>query len=134
MSHVTNVMMQFDGADGDEGYDPEDDPNDSVNLPLIQAIVEKLTGGGQRFNEITGGAGEDDSPGRCWGGSKFPEADVLAAAFNYLPISNFIAELSKLEWRRPELFRLFIQDQDYNAFGVWVMRDGKIVNVVEQDE
>lgn len=36
-----------------------------------------------------------------------------------------------MTWRAPDRFRLFVQEQEENAFGVYVMRDGKLVKVVE---
>ncbi|MES2179822.1 MAG: hypothetical protein V4550_18320 [Gemmatimonadota bacterium] len=129
MSLVTNVMMQFSGADGDKEED-EEFGTDFKNLEAIQALVRKLADG-QIFSEITD-SNKHYSAGSNWGGSKLPETTVLAAAFNYLPLKDFIAAIGEMKWKEPHLFRLFVQEQGYGAFGVWIIRDGKLVQVVEQ--
>jgi hypothetical protein len=120
MSQPTDVILQFDGIDGDPGYDPENDPNDSDKMVLVQKIVARLTEDGQQFKLLTK-CGE-----RFWGGGKVPGCYLFAGTFNYLPLDDFIAELNKLEWREPEAFRMFVQEDDDRAFGVWVIRDGAL--------
>lgn len=123
MSVVTNVMLQFDGVDGDTGFDPDEDPNDHENMLRIQTIVRKLTEG-QSFKSISNSTSS-------WGGNKVPECQLFAAAFNHLPLGEFISELNKLTWLRPEMFCLFIQEQDDETFGVWLIQDKKVIQVVK---
>ncbi len=128
MSLVTNVMIQFDGVDGDGGYDPGADPNDSDKMPLIQEIVKELTGSSQEFQDLC------EARKNNWGGSKAPECQLFGGAFNYLDIDDFVRRLGELEWHRPEALRLFVQDQHEDAFGVWIILDGRLVRVVEPME
>jgi len=130
MSQVTNVMLQFLGCDGDSYWGDDD----AANVARVQAIVGELADG-QQFKDITSQRDEGPpQPGNFWGGSKYPECDLLAGAFNYLPLDQFIAKIEKLTWRCPAFFRLFAQSQECDAFGVWVIRDGKIVCVVPETE
>lgn len=127
MSYVTNVMLQFDGCSfREDGGAPEGLEGDSANRGKIDEITARLASG-QVFRLIT-------REGRAsnWGGGKNAECDLLAAAFNYLPLEDFIKELESLTWSSPEMFRLFVQRQGSDAFGVWVIKDGKIVCVVEE--
>lgn len=124
VSVVSNVLMQFSGADGDE-YAGREFGTDFDNLARVQELAREFGGG--TFKEITA-----QPNGNAWGGSKYPECTLLGAAFNGLSLADFIDGLEKLEWREPKLFRLFVQGQQSDAFGVWVIRDGKIVCVVEE--
>lgn len=127
MSVVTNVMLQFLGCAGDTYWDDDD----AANVARVQEIVGRLAGG-QQFKDIISQCDDRPSPGESWGGCKYPECDLLAGAFNYLPLDEFISELEKLTWREPGFFRLFVQGQEADAFGVWLMHGGKITCVVPE--
>ncbi len=135
MSNVTNVMMQFSGANGD-AYEHEEFGTDFPNLALVQKSIVELGDGAPLKHVAAHGddepGPEEGQPGSGWGGRKYPETTVLAGAFNYLQLEEFIEALQKLTWREPDQFRLFVQGQDADAFGVWIIRNGKIVEVVEQ--
>ena len=116
MSCVANVLIQFDCLEPDV-----------QNVAKLHEITERLCQ--QRFRSLVDSRARD-----LWGGSKAPECDLFGAAFNYIPLDEFFAELEKLEWECPNLIRVFVQRQDDNAFGVWVMREGKMVCVLEADQ
>lgn len=133
MSNVTNVMLQFYGADGDEYEHLELGGTDYPNLLKVQALIKEFGDGGELRHIAAHGENEPQTPSN-WGGKKYPQTHVLAGAFNYLQLEEFIAALEKLEWCEPRFFRLFTQGEDSEAFGVWVMREGKIVCVVEEEQ
>lgn len=132
MSNVTNVMIQFYGVDGD-AYAHKEFGTDYPNLAKIQTLIKELGDGAELRHIAAHGEGEEQKES-LWGGGKYPQTHVLAGAFNYLQLEEFIAVLEKLEWSEPRLFRLFTQGEDSEAFGVWIIRDGKIVCVVEEEQ
>lgn len=57
--------------------------------------------------------------GECWGGSKVPECDVYAAAFNHLDWDQFKTWLESLPWiDRSVVLVLRMRDGD-KSFSVW---------------
>lgn len=113
------------------GEDPDEDllfgKTDAGNTAKLDEITMRICEQ-QRFKCIT------HSQIHCWGGGKNPETTVFAAAFNYFQLGEFFEELEKLEWQRPDLLRVFVQRQESNAFGVWIMCDGKMTCVLSEAE
>lgn len=102
MSYVTNVMLHY-GLE-DEG-----------KLEEINALVAPLNNG-QEFRDITSGPSVD-----LWGGHKYPEVNLVAAAFNYWDDDATKKALAGIEWERPDLIQLFICDQEDDAFSLYVL-------------
>ena len=115
MSLVTNVMIQLD------------DLADKANLAALDDLTRDSTADGHQILRCI----TDRDPGEFWGGSKYPECGIWAAAFNYLEIDAFLAGIEAMTWHAPKCFRLFIQEQEDDAFGVYLLRGGKLVKVVE---
>src|SRR3990167_7451597 len=122
MSTITSILLQFDGL----AFAHTDDPDgDGDLLPQVQAIVRGMTAC-LEFKSIT------NPPADWYWGGLVPECDLLAGAFNCFDLDEFFEELEKLQWTHPGAIRVFVQREHSRAFGVWVMRDGKMVCVLEE--
>lgn len=60
----------------------------------------------------------------AWGGTKVPEVDVWAAAFNYIAPQLVLDRISSIQWKEPENVQVFIQDQDADRFDIYEFRGG----------
>ena len=119
MSQPTTVMIQFN-AIGDPDHDLPDVPTDFKNTAAIQEIVARLCDAGDRFEPLTG-----------WGGWCAPQADpIYGGCFNYFFVDEFMRALEQLDWVEPDLLRVFIQTEDDDACGVWIMHEGQMVPAV----
>lgn len=99
MSHVTNVLLH-------------------VGI-LEEVTLEEINSGsseqeGQTLQDLSWG-----SAGELWGGHKWPETKLSAAAFNYLRREALMAHLSRLSWTCPEDVQLFIKGQGDEKFTVY---------------
>lgn len=72
--------------------------------------------------------GTDDETG--WGGWKNPEARLYGGVLNHADLPAVVRRFEQTPWRRPELVQLMINDQEQWAFRVWMLREGRAVQVV----
>lgn len=107
MSYVTNVMLHY-------GLE------DMHRLGEINAATAPLNNG-QEFRDICGAI--DQEEGTRWGGNKFPEVELVAAAFNYWDQDATMTALAAITWKRPDLVQLFICDQEDDAFSLYTITD-----------
>jgi len=92
----------------------------------------------QCLREITRGytlshPAEEREKVRClWGGSKYPECDVFAAAFNFLRWDEFKAWIEDLPWIARDQVRVLVMGEDHRAFEVWTFgRGGQLERVLD---
>ncbi|MFB8237152.1 hypothetical protein ACFC58_11440 [Kitasatospora purpeofusca] len=60
----------------------------------------------------------------AWGGTKNPPA-CYGAAFNHLPLDDFLRIVGELTWTEPEAFQLFVmteQDERYQVLSLAELR------------
>lgn len=112
MSRVTNVMISVD-------YE------DDATMRARFASGAKHAWAGW-FTEITSAAA--DPFWICTG--KRPECSVWAGAFNHLNRGALFADIESAPWLAPECVQVFMLDDDDRTFGVWMLRDGRLVQLL----
>ena len=127
MSRVTNVIVSH-------GFD-EREAVEHLRRPI------ETDSRGQRLRCISGPEpGEREYDGTDWrmadgwGGTKVPEVDVWAAAFNYVADYRIIDHVAACPWKEPEYVQVFIQGQEEDRFTVYEFRDGALVAVLHGDD
>ena len=116
MSLVTNVIVSCDGEY--EGVKELTKPCDWSDMCQGQALAQ--IAGCDYKTEVK----DEKRPDDFWGGSKFPEVDLFAAAYNYLDRTAMLRWLLSLPWSDPESVQVFIKGQDSERFDVYHLRDG----------
>ena len=96
MSYVTNIMICGLCAS---------DHLEEINTWLKKNYVEKY---GRNYEVVMKEIGD------YAGGNKKMETDILAGAFNYLDLEDFIKFLKNIDWDNET--DLFIQDEDDDTF------------------
>ncbi|MFI2368360.1 hypothetical protein [Streptomyces sp. NPDC018833] len=99
-----------------------------VLAPYMDEVMEPLT----RKND-----GSD--PGRTWSGAFTPVrldwggpllGHVWAAEFERVRNrTGLLKHLESLPWPYPEFLQVMIRDQDDECFGLWMLRDGRLVEI-----
>lgn len=59
---------------------------------------------------------------RSCAGDKYMQSTVLAGAFNYLPLDEFVKVIESAPWECPEYVQLFIKEEHEERFkeiGLW---------------
>jgi len=109
MSHVCTLMLSV-------GYQPG---GDGITLKKVNEWFTKEHGHTDRsgLKSLT-----DEPASEFWGGTKFPQADIWAAAINYLDIEEFMEYLASLPWRYPSQTQLFVKDEHDDRFAVYVLK------------
>lgn len=134
MSNVTNVIL-LPGEQWPEVKGPwpswdflaEQDCLQKAILTSHEAPEEDERGRrlGPSLRDIAEGEAADE-----WGGSKRPETEVYAAAFNHLDYDVFKAWVEGLPWLAPNQVRLLVHGQDDDSWAVLVLRGGKLVELL----
>lgn len=114
MSVVTNVMLSHSILEPPE-------VREAITAPALRP--------GASFDQKLANI-SDDEAGDNWGGSKWPEVDVWAAAFNHIDVAAFREQIAAIPWKEPELVQLFIQNQWADKFDVWEFRSGQLICVL----
>lgn len=96
MSYVTNVLLSFSIMEDAEARVAE------VNENLAEHSQ------GQKLGDIW----QSD----VYGGSKYMEVPLYGAAFNYVEAARFIEAVRSASWKEPEHVRVYVCDQDDDAF------------------
>lgn len=134
MSLVTNVIVLPGSQQPDSsGIGDRDSVRGLIDreqelLRLLQGTYEPGENyRGQCLKEITTGytlgapTPKGDGKDRClWGGTKFPECDVFAAAFNYIDWDKFKAWVEALPWLAYDQVRVLRMGEEDRAFEVWI--------------
>jgi hypothetical protein len=88
-------------------------------------------------DEVMGPLTRDDEE-RTWQGRFVPIQSQWAGSFGIgwatefqrmRPRSGLLKHLESLPWPRPESVQVLIHDQDDDCFGLWMIHDGKLVEV-----
>jgi hypothetical protein len=93
MSHVTNVLISV-------GYE------DAETIALFKKWFDEKAGG---IRSLSRGSAES-----LWGGTKYPECNLWAGAFNYLDTEGMVAHLKSVPFGGE--VRVFMQGQEENVF------------------
>lgn len=101
MSYVTNVMVSAPCE------------NKTAIAELTREGAWKASDS-QRLLSLTDG----DAAGH-WGGSKWPECDIYAAAFNYIDMGAFMSWLLAIPWSSPGDVQLFVQGEEDECFSIY---------------
>ncbi len=96
MSHVTNLLLSFDIMEDEKAR--ADDFNSWLAGTQGQQLVATWNVEG------------------AYGGSKYMEQPLYAAAFNYLNLDDFLRELRRIEWKHSENVRVMVCEQDDDAY------------------
>ena len=107
MSVVTNVMLHVGCSE-------------EVTLEQINTAANVMQG--QALKDIT--------DGEAWGGHKYPEVTLYAAAYNHLLVDTFMESLAGVPWTEPDEVQLFICRQDDYGFTVYQLVDKEWVPLV----
>jgi len=91
MSRVTNVMISVHVFDQDS-----------------EAFKEVL---GKNF-------ARNDECDEAWGGTKFPECNIAAAALNYADVDALLDWIGGLAWNEPTSVQVFIMGEDDDKWQV----------------
>lgn len=91
--------------------------SEEVTLEQINATASEQEG--QELHDLIGGDG-----GSTWGGNKYPEVNLMGAAFNYLREDALMAHLVSLPWSHPDDVQLFIQGQHDDHFRIYQLAWG----------
>lgn len=83
-------------------------------IEQMQILVASCTRNGQRFNSLTEG-----DAGEGWGGSKYPECELWAGAFNFLNTGKFLAGMKTIPWVDHDEIQVFVKDQEDYSFHVY---------------
>ena len=66
-----------------------------------------------------------------WGGSKSPQAELWAGAYNYLDLEWFVDLVASAPWESRDDVQLFVKGEWNNTFAVYQFVDGAFRRVVE---
>ena len=86
---------------------------------------------------ITGNLPEEMDPTQTadvalalWGGTKNPQADIWCGAYNSLDLEEFLGFVVSALWENPEWVQVFVKREEDATFGVYAIRDNRIVSVL----
>jgi hypothetical protein len=118
VSWVANVMLSFSiedrlAADGFSDWVKSSSPVREAGMRPGRGALRDITH-----------TGPQDNP---WGGTKYPECNVLAGTLNHGDIEAVVARFAATEWTMPGAAQLLIMDQEQNYFRVWMLRDGLLL-------
>jgi len=108
MSWVSNAIVLF-------GYEK----NIREKLETVNNKLEELDHRKQQFVEST-------DTHNWYGGSKFMEATVWAAAFNHIYLESVYEALLSVEWTSPEELKLLWKDEEDDGWKVITQSDMSI--------
>lgn len=103
MSVVTNVILTFAVI--------EDADERMAEVNAFEGFA-----GGLGFNRRIQSRGDVDPINLYIGGGRNTEARIYIGAFNYLIVDEFIEHVRAANWKHPEHVRLYINEQDDEAF------------------
>ena len=132
VSWVTNVMLSVHGHDrhnaGDFAIWIRNNPFEYLKRDSWPTGLPDPWPEGDRWQGPYIGALEE-SPDEVWPGSKAPEAHVWLGVLNTADLSKVLARFAAIPWRIPNAVQLFLMDQEESYFRVWMIRDGRLVQL-----
>lgn len=72
--------------------------------------------------------------GQAWGGSKVPECDVYAAAFNHLNWEKFRSWIESLPWISRNQVLVLVKGESDRSFSVWQFQGERLVCALAADQ
>lgn len=69
-----------------------------------------------------------------WGGFKGPACTVWGGALNWADLADVVDKFSQMPWLFPGAVQLMMMDQGQSYFRIWMIRNGKPVQVAPELE
>jgi hypothetical protein len=74
--------------------------------------------------------GHSDPTPYWWGGTKHPECQLWAGAYNHLALGEMLRHFEAIDWAWPEFVQIFVKEEEEATFCVFMFREGRLTQVL----
>jgi hypothetical protein len=107
MSNIDSVIVHI-------GISESESVRERLIEPIDGEALQPITGSGHNLG---------------WGGDRQPQVDLYAAAFNGLNWKRLFDRIESIDWRQPRLVQVLIGAESGSQFGLYELRNGRLVPV-----